>query len=110
MHIIAAMDLPETLEMVKICVDSGADTNAKDVHGRTPLHFAAGTDNVDLVKYLISEAKSDINAVTEGGETALIKAVNFGKTAIASELLDLKADPTLKTFVSIVIILSLKFW
>lgn len=31
LHIIAAMDVPETLDMVKAWIDSGADTNLRDV-------------------------------------------------------------------------------
>lgn len=49
------------------------------------------------MRYLIKEAGADIDAVTEGGETALVKAVNFGKASIASELLDLGANAKIKT-------------
>ncbi|CAI2379997.1 unnamed protein product [Moneuplotes crassus] len=98
LHIVAAMDVPETMDMVKVCIKAGADVDCRDVHGRSAIHFVAGTDNVALIRYLIKDVNADINCVTEGGETPLIKAIGFGKANIVSELLELGADVTIKTF------------
>ena len=49
---------------------------------------------------MIKNAESDINSVTVGGETPLIKAVIFGKSAAVSELLSLGANAAIKTDVS----------
>lgn len=47
----------------------GADINAKDSQGNTPLHYAAlQTDNVALLKYLIAHG-ADAKLTTEFGET-----------------------------------------
>lgn len=47
----------------------GADINAKDSQGNTPLHYAAlQTDNVEVLQYLLSEG-ADVNLTTEFGET-----------------------------------------
>ena len=48
----------------------------------------------------MKEAGADINAQSSGGETALIKAINFGKATVVNELLELRADLTVKTHVS----------
>lgn len=111
LHIIAAMEVPEAIDMLKACIAAGGDPTIKDVvcinlnyfiqHGRTPLHFAAGTENTELVKYLVTETSTDIDAVTEGGETALLKAILFGKANVVITLLDLKANVHIKAYVSI---------
>ena len=39
--------------------------------------------------------------MTEGGETAIIKAINFGKANVVNELLELGANVNIKTYVSL---------
>ena len=46
--------------------------------GRTALHYAASNGCADLIVALIS-AGADVNSVTIGGETPLMKAVFFTK-------------------------------
>ncbi|RKR12127.1 ankyrin repeat protein [Maribacter vaceletii] len=49
----------------------GADINAKDKNGNSPLHYAAmKTENTDILKFLIANG-ADIKSTTEFGETAL---------------------------------------
>ena len=49
----------------------GADINAKDKDGNTPLHNAAmKTENAAILKFLIANG-ADVKSTTEFGETAL---------------------------------------
>ena len=48
-------------------IEGGADVNAKDEYGRTPLHMAAGNNAVDVVNLLISKG-ADINAEVNRGK------------------------------------------
>lgn len=79
-------------------LDAGADVNAADLDGATPLMFAAQRDSVDVVQLLL-DAGSDVNAVDAKGETALFGAVRNttpAAAAIMRLLRDHGADPTIE--------------
>ena len=48
------------------------------------------------MKQLLSSPRIDVNAKTQGGDTALLWASSFGHTQIVSLLIEAKADPTIK--------------
>ena len=55
------------IEAVKYHIDAGADVNAKDEEGATPLHYAATKEITEL---LIANG-ADVNAKANGGITPL---------------------------------------
>ena len=99
------------LKLAKYFVSQGADVNAKqeaenspDVHHRTPLHLAAGSNpdysskknsiNVDLVKYLVSQG-ADVNAKSGRG-TPLHEAVRYSNVDVVKYLVSKKSDVNAK--------------
>lgn len=58
----------------KALIDQGADVNAANDEGLTPLHAAASRDSVDVVRLLL-DASADVAAADSKGETPLYKAV-----------------------------------
>ena len=60
--------------MAEYLINLGADVNAKDNFGRTPLMEVADNGYFDVVKLLILNG-ADIQAVDESGNTALVYAV-----------------------------------
>jgi ankyrin repeat protein len=57
------------LPSVKFLVEVlGADVNARDYGGYTPLHFAAGRGDNELIQYLVSKG-ADVRAVARNGQT-----------------------------------------
>ncbi|MEZ5420989.1 MAG: ankyrin repeat domain-containing protein, partial [Vicinamibacterales bacterium] len=56
---------------VKFLVEElGADVNARDHNGYTPLHHAAARGDVALIKYLVSRG-ADVTAVGRTGQTTV---------------------------------------
>ncbi len=56
-------------EKLKDC--KRADLEAKDNIGMTPVHYAAETGHTETLKYLIEEAKVDVNVIDDYGRTPL---------------------------------------
>jgi ankyrin repeat protein len=63
----------------------GADVNAKDGHGETPLMYAAFVGSLDAMKFLI-EKGADVNAQNSFGSTALIwSATDLAKVRLLTD-------------------------
>ena len=56
-------------EIIDLLVKSGANVNAQDAEGFTPLHMATIHGNVKIVKKLV-DLEADVNIVTTDGKTA----------------------------------------
>ena len=66
------------IEAVKQHLAAGANVNAKDEDGATPLHLAYENGNGEVVKYLV-EKGANLNAKTKGGQTLLHIAAYEGR-------------------------------
>jgi len=66
-------------EIVKMLLDAGADVNAKDVRGMTPLMLAVATDRQDpeIIRMILAKGP-DVNVASKMGETALDWAQKVG--------------------------------
>lgn len=81
--------------VAKMCLENGADIEARDtVHTRTPLLWAATEGRDDVVKLLI-EKGADVDA-NEHGRTPLLWAAKQGHDATVKLLLEAKADTEAK--------------
>jgi ankyrin repeat protein len=65
----------------------GADANAADIYGATPLLRAVQAQRVGVVRALLASARVDVNAADENGHTALHHAAAQGAPEIARLLL-----------------------
>ncbi|MEK3889370.1 ankyrin repeat domain-containing protein [Bacillus sp. FSL K6-3431] len=89
---------PNGAATVAVLVKAGADVNARFVgpHNETPLHWAASSDDVDVLNALI-DAGADIEATGAviGGGTPLADARAFRQWKAAHRLVQLGAKTTL---------------
>ena len=65
------------LECARLLVESGADVNARQSGGYTPLHEAAGSGDVELARLLL-DAGADQSARKDDGQTPADLAAERG--------------------------------
>ena len=78
-------------------IAAGADLNARDEYGQTPLMYAASEGDSPAVLDTLLKAGADVNAQTDAGWTALMYAARDAKNlAVPLHLMNAAADPTLR--------------
>src|SRR5262249_22264452 len=82
-------------ETVLALLNGGAEVNATDNSGMTPLHGAAMIGNVDVGRILLDKG-ADVNRQTLAGYTPLHIAAISGKTEFVQFLLDKGANRNLR--------------
>jgi ankyrin repeat protein len=79
------------MSKVQDLLERGADLEAKNEEGWTPLHLASYKDNIETTKLLI-DAGADVEAKDNHGMTPLHWATNWNHIEIAKLLLDAGVD------------------
>jgi len=84
-------------KIIEYLVEKGADVNAKDKKGNTPLHYLVGREFCDLkiVKFLIKSG-AKVNAKNKEGDTPLHLAVVNCKPDVVKYLISSGADVNAK--------------
>jgi len=86
-----------TVDDVKSFIDKGVDVNTKDKYGQTPLHIAVGRENIEIVKFLVSEGKANVNVKEVDGKTPLHLAATYNDNIeVVKFLIDNGADVNAK--------------
>jgi len=67
------------MDIARMLLENGADINARDHLSSTPLHRAASKGNTQMVGYLISFPRCQVNVTDSGGNTALHVACEEGR-------------------------------
>lgn len=57
------------VEIVKILIENGSDSNFRDFDESTPLHCAAEQGSLKSLEYLLENTNSDLNAKNKFGYT-----------------------------------------
>jgi uncharacterized protein len=88
---------PNGAQTVAVLVDAGADVNARFTgpHTETPLHWAASSDDVEVLDALLdSGADIEAGGAVIGGGTPMADATAFGQWNAARRLLERGAATT----------------
>jgi ankyrin repeat protein len=91
-------EISKHIKIMQILIKSGANLNATNINGFTPLHFAIQThaiNIIDIVQLLIDNG-ANINAKTNEGLTPLHLAAKLGYFQSATILRQSGADCTIK--------------
>ena len=83
------------IEAVKQHLAAGADVNAKDEDGYTPLYAVAGRGHKEIAELLIAKG-ADVNPKREDGATPLLIAAVAGHKEVAELLIAKGADVNAK--------------
>lgn len=78
---------------VRTLIANKCSARVKDKRGQLPLHRAAAVGSVPILKMLLEEGKSPVNATDGDGYTALHQAIAEGHGPAAIQLLKSGADP-----------------
>lgn len=87
----AILSFDNNEEHVRRLLYNGADANACNMHGDTPLHWAAAENYLNIVQMLLN-AGANVNTKNVHGNTALHDAVIHKHTKIVIMLLNANAD------------------
>lgn len=97
-HLFHAVLSPDPATRISELMRDGADINAKNTFGETPLHWAVCDGNTAIATLLI-EKGANINAKNTFGDTPLHKAAYYRRPAIATLLIEKGANINTKNTV-----------
>lgn len=86
-----------SFDISKTLLKRGADANARDIYGQTPLHICMRFLNTHKTAELLLFYKADINMQTHQGTTALHKAIKNSDVKKIHLLLTHNADVSITT-------------
>ena len=80
-------------EMLEQILALGAEINARDVVGRSALHYAARAGRTENLEFLLEQEGVEIDLMTFGGTTPLMMAAESGNKEAVVQCLNASCNP-----------------
>lgn len=74
-------------EIAKMLIEHGANVNAEDNYGRTPIYYADAGYSNKMVRFLVKDAKADLNHRDRQGRPPLHAAAEQGAKSLVNALI-----------------------
>lgn len=74
------------VNVLRVLHENGGDLNSRDSQSNTVLHYAALSNDVDLVHFVLQNATMTVDCASADGCTALHYAVNNGRHHVVETL------------------------
>lgn len=88
-------------KVIQAFIHKGGNATKKDVHGMTPLMYAADKNSTDAICALVHDGIVPIDEINKKGDTALHRAITKLNDEAVKLLLSLGASVNLRNFVCI---------
>lgn len=75
-------------QVVQTLIEHGADVNAKDVEGKTPVHVAIQNQHSQIISLLLCHPNIDLNIRDKKGLTPFATALTFRNNKAAQAILE----------------------
>ena len=82
-----------TAAMIRTVIQQNPDLKQADSQGRTALHYACRSGNLQSLRLLLNQEGIDIEAKTNGGVTPLMCGIQSGAMHVVNELLEAGCSP-----------------
>jgi ankyrin repeat protein len=82
-------DCSNVEKVLTLLIEAGADINAQDIFGQTPLHLAIRYSDLAMAELLLSKG-ADIRKTNNKGETAYDYVLKYKKASFVTQLLALR--------------------
>ena len=96
LHYAAVAGYDDAGKLINVLMQKGANVNAQNKNGQTPLFCAVHEDRAKNLATLIINGKADVNLADEDGITVLHKAASMNNVSLMKFLIDNGADITAK--------------
>jgi len=78
--------------VMEVLLEAGADANAKDDKGNTPIHWIVGRGALSMMMTLVDKGGANLDCTNAEGSTPLMRGASAGQKTVTAKLIALRAN------------------